>query len=47
VRAIYDHVKTYAVATQAERDPRCDEGSSVAGDEATTAASRAGVDTGR
>ena len=47
VRAIYDHVKTYAVAAQAERDPRFDEGSPVAGDEATTAASRAGADTGR
>ncbi len=47
VRAIYDHVKTYAVAAQAERDPRFDEGTSVAGDEATTAASRAGADTGR
>jgi GTP-binding protein len=47
VRAIYDHVKTYAVAAQAERDPRFDEGTSVAGDKATTAASRAEADTGR
>ena len=46
VRAIYDHVKTYAVAAQAERDPRFDD-AVVAGDNETTAASRAGADTGR
>ena len=47
VRAIYDHVKTYAVAAQAERDPRFDDDAVVAGDNETTAASRAGADTGR
>jgi len=47
VRAIYDHVKTYAVAAQAERDPRFDDDAVVAGDSETTAASRAGADTGR
>ena len=46
VRAIYDHVKTYAVAAQAERDPRFDD-AVVAGDNETTAASRAGADTER
>src|SRR5580765_3981025 len=45
VRAIYDHVKTYAVAAPAERDPRFDE-RAAAGDEAAAVASRAGADNG-
>ena len=47
VRAIYDHVKTYAVPAQAERDPRFDENAAVAGGSGTSAAPPAGADSGR